>query len=65
MPGVDTLKLREAALALARGGVGYSPHSDFIHLDIGPRSAVVFRLPCRPHCQGLTWIRIARRKNFL
>jgi Bacterial protein of unknown function (DUF882) len=35
MPGIDTLKLRNAALALARGGVGYYPHSDFIHLDVG------------------------------
>jgi uncharacterized protein YcbK (DUF882 family) len=35
MPGVDTLKLRKAALALHRGGVGYYPHSDFIHVDIG------------------------------
>jgi uncharacterized protein YcbK (DUF882 family) len=35
MPGIDTLKLRSAALALARGGVGYYPHSDFIHLDVG------------------------------
>jgi len=35
MPGVDTLKLRKAALALARGGVGYYPHSDFIHVDVG------------------------------
>jgi uncharacterized protein YcbK (DUF882 family) len=35
MPGIDTLKLRKAALALARGGVGYYPHSDFIHVDIG------------------------------
>jgi uncharacterized protein YcbK (DUF882 family) len=35
MPGIDTLKLRRAALALARGGVGYYPHSDFIHLDVG------------------------------
>jgi uncharacterized protein YcbK (DUF882 family) len=35
MPGVDTRKLRKAALALARGGVGYYPHSDFIHLDVG------------------------------
>jgi uncharacterized protein YcbK (DUF882 family) len=35
MPGVDTLKLRKAALALARGGVGYYPHSDFIHVDAG------------------------------
>ena len=35
MPGIDTLKLRKAALALARGGVGYYPHSNFIHLDVG------------------------------
>lgn len=35
MPGVDTLRLRRAALALARGGVGYYPHSDFIHVDTG------------------------------
>jgi uncharacterized protein YcbK (DUF882 family) len=35
VPGVDTLKLRKAALALQRGGVGYYPHSDFIHVDVG------------------------------
>src|ERR1700724_642198 len=35
MPGVNTLKLRQAALALRRGGVGYYPHSDFIHVDTG------------------------------
>jgi uncharacterized protein YcbK (DUF882 family) len=35
IPGVNTLKLRQAALALRRGGVGYYPHSDFIHVDIG------------------------------
>jgi uncharacterized protein YcbK (DUF882 family) len=35
MPGIDTLKLRKAALGLARGGVGYYPHSDFIHVDVG------------------------------
>src|SRR6201987_4206668 len=35
VPGVNTLKLRKAALALARGGVGYYPHSDFIHVDVG------------------------------
>jgi uncharacterized protein YcbK (DUF882 family) len=31
----DTAKLRDAALELARGGVGYYPQSDFIHLDTG------------------------------
>jgi uncharacterized protein YcbK (DUF882 family) len=35
MPGINTLKLRAAALALRRGGVGYYPHSDFIHVDTG------------------------------
>jgi uncharacterized protein YcbK (DUF882 family) len=35
MPGVDTLSLRKAALSLARGGVGYYPHSNFIHVDVG------------------------------
>lgn len=35
IPGVDTLKLRRAALNLHRGGVGYYPHSDFIHVDTG------------------------------
>jgi len=35
MPGINTLTLRKAALALQRGGVGYYPHSDFIHVDVG------------------------------
>jgi uncharacterized protein YcbK (DUF882 family) len=35
MPGVDTRQLREAALSLHRGGVGFYPHSDFIHVDLG------------------------------
>jgi uncharacterized protein YcbK (DUF882 family) len=35
MPSIDTLTLRKAALALHRGGVGYYPHSDFIHVDTG------------------------------
>jgi uncharacterized protein YcbK (DUF882 family) len=35
MPGVATSQLREAALSLQEGGVGYYPHSDFIHVDVG------------------------------
>jgi len=36
---VRTSTLRRAALDLGRGGVGYYPQSDFIHLDTGnPRS---------------------------
>ena len=35
IPRVDTLTLRNAGLALGRGGVGYYPHSGFVHVDIG------------------------------
>ena len=33
--GVSTRKLRDHALAMNRGGVGYYPDSDFIHVDTG------------------------------
>ena len=35
IPGVDTARLRSTALNLKRGGVGYYPHSNFIHVDVG------------------------------
>ena len=35
MPDVKTATLRNAALALHRGGVGYYPASDFVHVDVG------------------------------
>jgi len=35
VPGVPTVKLRDAALALHRGGVGYYASSDFVHVDVG------------------------------
>lgn len=35
LSGVDTTRLRDIALELARGGVGYYPRSDFVHLDTG------------------------------
>jgi uncharacterized protein YcbK (DUF882 family) len=36
LPGRDTRRLRDAAVTLAQGGVGYYPRSNFIHLDTGP-----------------------------
>lgn len=33
---VDTATLRDAAISLQRGGVGYYKRSDFVHLDTGP-----------------------------
>ena len=47
MPGIDTLTLRRAALALRRGGVGYYPHSDFIHVDTGRVRQWCFDCPAR------------------
>jgi uncharacterized protein YcbK (DUF882 family) len=35
LTGVDTAKVRDAALALRAGGVGYYPKSDFVHVDTG------------------------------
>ena len=34
--GVRTKTLRETALRMGRGGVGYYPKSDFVHMDMGP-----------------------------
>jgi uncharacterized protein YcbK (DUF882 family) len=35
IPGIKTSDLRDAALALHRGGVGYYARSDFVHVDVG------------------------------
>jgi len=35
VPGIPTAHLRDAALALHRGGVGYYATSDFVHVDVG------------------------------
>jgi uncharacterized protein YcbK (DUF882 family) len=36
VPGISTVQLRDAALSLGAGGVGYYPKSQFIHVDTGP-----------------------------
>ena len=33
---VPTADLMRAARQLGRGGVGYYPHSNFVHIDTGP-----------------------------
>ena len=35
LPGIPTSQLRDAALHLHRGGVGYYRSSDFVHVDVG------------------------------
>jgi len=36
VPGVSTSRLRDVALSLHEGGVGYYPISQFVHVDVGP-----------------------------
>ena len=36
LAGVATAALRDAALKLQRGGVGYYRDSNFVHVDVGP-----------------------------
>lgn len=36
VPGVPTAEVRNVALSLHRGGVGYYPRSNFVHVDVGP-----------------------------
>jgi uncharacterized protein YcbK (DUF882 family) len=36
LQGLPTAELHRIGLSLARGGVGYYPASDFVHLDTGP-----------------------------
>jgi uncharacterized protein YcbK (DUF882 family) len=35
IPGVETAQLRDAALSLHRGGVGYYRREQFVHVDVG------------------------------
>ncbi len=36
VPGVKLRKLKDIAVGLGQGGVGYYPNSNFIHIDVGP-----------------------------
>ena len=43
VPGVTTSRLRDVALSLHGGGVGYYPVSQFVHVDVGPVRQWTFR----------------------
>jgi len=36
VPGVSATLVRDAALSIGAGGVGYYPQSQFVHVDVGP-----------------------------
>ncbi|MBB5340916.1 YcbK family protein [Tunturiibacter gelidoferens] len=49
VPGVSTVQLRNTALSLHAGGVGYYPVSQFVHVDVGPVREWAFGVtPHRP-----------------
>jgi uncharacterized protein YcbK (DUF882 family) len=49
VPGVSTEQLRNTALSLHAGGVGYYPVSQFVHVDVGPVREWAFGVtPRRP-----------------
>jgi uncharacterized protein YcbK (DUF882 family) len=35
IPGVSSAEVRDAALSMSRGGVGYYQQSNFVHVDVG------------------------------
>jgi uncharacterized protein YcbK (DUF882 family) len=43
VPGISTRTLRNAALSLHAGGVGFYPISQFVHVDVGPVRTWSFR----------------------
>lgn len=43
IPGIATKKLRDTALSLQAGGVGYYPVSQFVHVDVGPVRTWTFK----------------------
>lgn len=43
IPGIATRKLRDIALSLGAGGVGYYPISQFVHVDVGPVRTWTFK----------------------
>jgi uncharacterized protein YcbK (DUF882 family) len=45
IPGVSAKLVRDAALSLAAGGVGYYPRSQFVHVDVGPVRQWTFNAP--------------------
>ena len=49
IPGVSTAKLRDTALSLDAGGVGYYPKSQFVHVDVGPVREWSFGASSRGH----------------
>ena len=51
VPGIPAVKLRNAALSLGAGGVGYYPKGQFVHVDTGPVRKWTFAPHRRPRAR--------------
>lgn len=49
VPGVPAVQLRDAALSVGAGGVGYYPRGQFVHVDTGPVRKWTFSAHRRRH----------------
>ncbi len=63
VPGVPTARLRDAALSLDAGGVGYYPKSQFVHVDVGPVREWSFGARRRHGQAALRTARYARHRH--
>jgi uncharacterized protein YcbK (DUF882 family) len=52
VPGVPAVELRDAALSLGAGGVGYYPKGQFIHVDTGPARKWTYARHRGKHTRG-------------
>jgi uncharacterized protein YcbK (DUF882 family) len=59
VPGIPAVELRDAALSLGAGGVGYYPKSQFIHVDTGPVREWTFA----PHRSSRSGLRSRHRRR--
>lgn len=59
VPGVSAPLLRDAALSLDAGGVGYYPRSQFVHVDVGP----VRQWTYSPHAKRIRHSSHSRRSS--
>lgn len=61
VPGVATTRLRDAALSLGAGGVGYYPVNQFVHVDVGPVREWSYGRLSRRHVQRRSIAKSTRR----
>ncbi len=64
VPGIPAVQLRDAALSLGAGGVGYYPKGQFVHVDTGPQRKWTYSGRHRRHARRhRSTARLGHRQN--